>query len=394
MFANLNFLARVIGDSDENGNERRTWIFFLAPGVCVVMLFAAAVAGVLRALGWLNSSRLLEGSRKAVRWSSYGALSCGFLGLLFAGYHFYLGLGKDVPLILLLVTLATYVFLFSALLFARMGVRLEEHGQHEGHEAYRQAARAALMGGLACGLLAEGLCKAGDLGEIAPHQWRQGCATLGASSGLLLLGLYTAQQDGSWTRVASPIDEDPRPDSTPVEEVRPNAVGFWPFGSQNSNAGGLFSGTDDVGAPEASLLRLDSDDSRFGHWSTMPSWITSAHGRESATTLQQPLLPAGPETASVQTLAPLALPSVVHRPKSHASAPDVKSQSPSLEHPRQDATDYTDVRGSSSIGPFGSVKNEPAGSSATWCGALPSAPGQPGAPFTREPSFPQTVLAS
>mmetsp|Transcript_52286 Transcript_52286/g.138109 ORF Transcript_52286/g.138109 Transcript_52286/m.138109 type:complete len:341 (-) Transcript_52286:42-1064(-) len=191
-------------DPDEDP-QHPTWL--LAPVVCVVVLTAGVVAGVVRALRqggraecggiplprchWLTS-------RWAVRISAWGALIAGLAGLLDAAGRFRVGWYEEVPPYLLGLTLATYLLFLCAPTLSAVSLRWRE--QPQVYMAFRQAAKAALLGGLAGGLASEVLCNAGESQRLVSPEWRQGCAMLGASSGLLLLGLYAAQADGEASR--------------------------------------------------------------------------------------------------------------------------------------------------------------------------------------------------
>eukprot|EP00812_Abedinium_dasypus_P010823 NODE_4420_length_676_cov_205.280193.p1 GENE.NODE_4420_length_676_cov_205.280193~~NODE_4420_length_676_cov_205.280193.p1 ORF type:complete len:168 (-),score=14.03 NODE_4420_length_676_cov_205.280193:113-616(-) len=76
-------------------------------------------------------------------------------------------------------------------LLAAVGLRSESTVWH----ACRQAAGAALLGGLAAGLASEVLCDYST--EKVSAVWSRGCALLGASSGSVLLGLLAAQRGGT-----------------------------------------------------------------------------------------------------------------------------------------------------------------------------------------------------
>lgn len=188
--------------------QSSTWL--LAPVVCVVVLTAGVVAGVVRALRqgghaqcggiplprchWLTS-------RWAVRISAWGALTAGLAGLVDAARHFLIGWYDTVPPYLVSLTLSTYLLFISAPVISALSLRWRE--QPQVYRSLRQAAKAALLGGLSGGLASEVLCNAGELEseKLVSRDWRQGCAMLGASSGLLLLGLYAAQADGEASRV-------------------------------------------------------------------------------------------------------------------------------------------------------------------------------------------------
>lgn len=193
-----------MSEADYEGSREMRWL--LAPVVCVVVLTAGLFAGLLNALRqsgreeyggiplpncqWLNS-------RYAVRVTAGSSLIAGLFGQATALRRFLrVWRGFDhAPLVLTILTLLAYSLLGAAVLLAGIGLRCKQQ-RPKAHEALRQAAKASLLGGLAAGLASEVLCNAGESEDSVPRDWRVGCAMLGASSGLFLLGLLAAQVDG------------------------------------------------------------------------------------------------------------------------------------------------------------------------------------------------------
>jgi len=185
--------------------------WLLTPVICAAILTLGVVAGVVSALRqggrveyagiplpqcqWLSS-------RCSVRWAAGASLLAGFVGQLSAFGHFLRGWRDNVPFCLMSLTLACYSLLASALVLAFIGLQRKQTAPKV-HEAFRQSAKAALLGGLAAGLAAEVLCNAGESWGVVPENWRVGCGMLGASCGLLLLGLLAAQVDGQATEASS-----------------------------------------------------------------------------------------------------------------------------------------------------------------------------------------------
>lgn len=192
-------MSDMSGDYDVGRETDWLW----APVICAAVLTSGVVAGVVSALR--QGGRVEYGgiplpkcqwltSRCSVRIAAGGSLLAGLVGQLSALRRFLLGWHDDVPFYLMCLTMGTYSLLAAAIVLAFIGLSWKQTAPKV-HEAFRQSAKAALLGGLAAGLAAEVLCNAGEA-EAVPQNWRQGCAMLGASSGLLLLGLLAAQVDG------------------------------------------------------------------------------------------------------------------------------------------------------------------------------------------------------
>mmetsp|Transcript_113072 Transcript_113072/g.365205 ORF Transcript_113072/g.365205 Transcript_113072/m.365205 type:complete len:344 (+) Transcript_113072:76-1107(+) len=188
------------GSDGVDADHTTAWM--LAPVVCALLLAAGAVAGVVRALRQggrvacggipLPRCRWLT-SRWAVRIAAWGALSAGLADLILASRWFLLSWHKEVPPNLLSVLLVTYMLLGASPLILAISFRWR--AMPHVHGAFVQAAKVALLGGLAAGIASEVLCEMGESTRQVPKTWRQCCATLGASSGLLLLGIYGLQAD-------------------------------------------------------------------------------------------------------------------------------------------------------------------------------------------------------
>jgi len=210
--------------SNVKEEEDADWL--LAPIVCAAILTLGVVAGVVSALRqggrveyagiplpqckWLTS-------RCSVRVAAGGSLFAGFAGQLSAFGHFLRGWHDDVPFYLLSPALACYSLLTSAVVLASIGLQQKQTAPKV-HEAFRQSAKAALLGGLAAGLAAEVLCNAGE-SQGVPHNWRVGCGMLGASCGLLLLGMLAAQVDGQAGASAEATDESSTTGACADEDV-------------------------------------------------------------------------------------------------------------------------------------------------------------------------------
>jgi len=294
--------ADDLGDDDDADDEHKTWL--LTPVVCVVVLTAGVVAGVVRALRADGSERCVGvplprcsclTARWSVRIAAWGALIAGLFGIITASRRFVVGWRKEVPPYLLGVTLASYFLLALAPLLTLLGLRGSARGRMEGHAAYRQAARAALMGGLAAGLATEVLCNEFEYEHFVPREWSQGCGMLGASSGFLLLGLYAAQADGQWGSVDSSSGSAGRGQASSSDEAR----GGDGFGSRPARRSGNFfserwrADTEDHTARDGLVTRQDSEDSRLdvlgpdatsrsilGGFFARPTWPSWTHGAQ------------------------------------------------------------------------------------------------------------------
>lgn len=372
-------------DSDalDDGEERDTWM--LAPVVCVALLTAGVVAGVVRALraegsercagvplprcGWLTS-------RWAVRIAAWGALAAGLFGLLTALRRFLLGWQTRIPPYLVSLTLFSYVLLASAPLLALGALRLGAQGAMEARKALRQAAKAALLGGLAAGLAVEVLCNAVASESIVSREWREGCAMLGASSGLLLLGLYAAQADGSWNegpRQGVAFDEEGSGDARGGTSRSRNSFGGWHGHEEDSSRNDLVvrhDSNDSHGSDDPRRAGLSNGGSIRPAWAAMPpAWGTGQVrflASEGQTPRRHRIDELGQPLLSNAFSGPLVEPFLLRLP--------------------------SDLRLSGA--PLGAAFFSPAARDVeAWggCGTL-GPPG--GACFPREPALPQPVLAS
>jgi len=433
-------LVDDLGDATDEDDEHKTWL--MLPVACVILLTAGVVAGVVRALRADGSDRcagvpLPRCSWLTARWAVRGAawltLIVGLFGILSAARHFVLGWRRTVPPYLLSFTLAAYLLLASAPLFTLLGLRVKARGRHEGHEAYRQAARAALMGGLASGLATEVLCNAGESEHFVPHEWSQGCGMLGASSGFLLLGLYAAQADGAWDEGGSGRSRDR---SSASDEARGGDAPGGPgeIRSFSRRAGSFFSerwrvDTEETSYRDGLVTRQDSEDSRIdlghetahrsllGNFRMRPSWhawgsaaqardpstgdlptpFGGMSGRHDATgSLDEPLLhtvASGcllPElagfdapTATRSVPGPLAPPPPPPHAGPSAAAEGCLAGSPC--HAAVGASGSCGPTGGGSAGPYG-TGTAAAAASSTACGSFGTL-GPPTGHFPREPAL-------
>lgn len=194
-------------DSDTTASERH-WL--MAPVGCCLLLMAGSVAAVLRASRLIRSEQAESTrwplpncrwltARWAVRITAWGALVAGIVGLLYAARHFvrHWRVEKEVPTALLLLMILSYSLMLLALLLAAVGLRWRE--MQEIRRAFRQATKSLFLAGLAAGLAAEVLCDARE-SHLPDPSWKRSCSMLGASCGLLLLGLVAAQADGQVER--------------------------------------------------------------------------------------------------------------------------------------------------------------------------------------------------
>jgi len=246
--------------------EDADWL--LAPVICAAILTLGVVAGVVSALRqggrveyagiplpqckWLTS-------RCSVRVAAGGSLLAGFAGQLSAFGHFLRGWHDDVPFYLMSLTLGCYSLLASALVLAFIGLQRKQTAPKV-HEAFRQSAKAALLGGLAAGLAAEVLCNAGESRREVPQNWRVGCGMLGASCGLLLLGLLAAQVDGqAGAFIEEAMDESSTNGACADEDVE-------------KTADGRSRGSDHHSAAAADGVGSENDSSLWPACHPWPSW--------------------------------------------------------------------------------------------------------------------------
>lgn len=352
-------------------------------------------------------------SRWAVRCAAWCALIAGLVGLCMAGRRFVLGWQAKVPPYLLSLMLATYALLAAAPLLTVLGLRSGGRGASEGHRAFRQAARAALMGGLAAGLATEVLCNAGETEMIVSHEWREGCATLGASCGLLLLGLYAAQADGSWGEGdAGGLD---RGSSTH------DGSGY----EEGGRGGGFGGGVGELPWPSLRRGLLErwhsetEDGSALGIaamrpiW-VMPNWSGSAQARDhSVDDLHRSLLPprsftadAGdyslPVSAAQGDAAAVAMSASSHMPSAfggmehsevRSSAGGVPAMSPFVGGPCASASASGGAgTGAGLAGSSGSQAAAPSSAARSGCSTI-GLPSESAARFQRDPIL-QPVLAT
>jgi len=174
----------------------------------VAVLLAGVGAGLVRALRAGGGSRLplpqcsWLTSRWAVRVASGLGFIAGIIGLLCAGYGFVKGRYDVVPFYLAGFALITYVLLVAAPVITACSLRFKARGKDDAYRSAGQAAMSAMMAGLSAGIATEMLAiRIADEPSVISARWRTCCSTLGASCGLLLLGLYAALADGTWRTV-------------------------------------------------------------------------------------------------------------------------------------------------------------------------------------------------
>lgn len=180
-------------------------LWIIAPTLCVLLLTAGAVAGIVRALrmgGRVDCGGIplppckWVTSRWTVRIGAMTALCAGSLGLLAAARAFMRARYEDAPPIVFSFTISTYTLLILGIAAAGAGIRWKE-----ARHPCRQASRTFCLAGLACGLATQVVCDADGGGEkTVPKDWHAGAWMLGASCGLLLLGMLAAQADGEAMR--------------------------------------------------------------------------------------------------------------------------------------------------------------------------------------------------
>mmetsp|Transcript_83837 Transcript_83837/g.241041 ORF Transcript_83837/g.241041 Transcript_83837/m.241041 type:complete len:350 (-) Transcript_83837:159-1208(-) len=192
---------------------------------------------LLRVLRWLTW-------RMAFRVMAWGALLSGLIGIMAAAGRFCKA-HWDVPKVLLSLTVASYGLLVLAPLLAAAGLKWK--AVPKAHKGFRQASKAALLGGLAAGQAVYAMCNLGGHDyRNAPLDFREACGVLGASSGVLLLGLLAAQMDGQASRGDCGDEGDaedglgdmlPHPAECDEEVMRMDSLGNVSIGSLGS---GLF----------------------------------------------------------------------------------------------------------------------------------------------------------
>jgi len=179
---------------DDGAVDDPIWLF--APVMCVVVFTAGTLAGIeraLRELGGIALPRCWFTSQLAVRLAAWAALIAGLVDLAAAARRFTACWGQDIPLGLLSFVLATYLLLGLVPLIAAAGLAWQD--MPHASKTFVQAAKLAMLGGLAAGLASEVLSEVADNRHSIPTAWDRGCSLLGTASGLLLLGVYGAQAD-------------------------------------------------------------------------------------------------------------------------------------------------------------------------------------------------------
>jgi len=260
--------------------EDADWL--LAPIICAAILTLGVIAGVVSALRqggrveyagiplpqckWLTS-------RCSVRVAAFGSLLAGLAGQLSAFGHFLKGWhDDDVPFYLMSCTLVCYSLLASALVLASIGLQQKQTAP-KAHEAFRQSAKAAFLGGLAAGLAAEVLCNAGESRRV-PYNWRVGCGMLGASCGMLLLGLLAAQFDGQAGASAEATDDISTNGACAAEDVE-KRITVSSGGSDDCSA----ARTDGIGA-ESDSSSLWTGCHPWPSWTVQERDLDWAHPRQ------------------------------------------------------------------------------------------------------------------
>mmetsp|Transcript_34469 Transcript_34469/g.75228 ORF Transcript_34469/g.75228 Transcript_34469/m.75228 type:complete len:328 (-) Transcript_34469:106-1089(-) len=182
------------------------------------------MSGTEGATGW-QGCRLTQ--RLVIRSAAIIGFVCGLLGLIVAARQIQEGWQELVPVNIFIPTVGAYVLLGLALLIAAVGLQFRHRPRV--HDACRQVAKISLFCALIAGLASEVLCDAGDNLEIVPPDWHRACAILGAASGMLLLGLLSAQADGQAGRLEGEAAAVADP-HLPVDESS-----FYPRDRLNSN---------------------------------------------------------------------------------------------------------------------------------------------------------------
>mmetsp|Transcript_127771 Transcript_127771/g.331229 ORF Transcript_127771/g.331229 Transcript_127771/m.331229 type:complete len:384 (+) Transcript_127771:2-1153(+) len=217
--------------------------------------------------------------RLAIRLLAWGGLITGLAGLASAAKRF-LRIGcAGVPQCIFGLTLASYALLGLAPLLAAAGLRLQ--AVPKARKGFRQAAKAALLAGLAAGQAVDVLCNVGEqYYRKTPMEWRSACSMLGASTGIFLLGLWAAHEDGQASR-----DDQGRRGRKTRSITRAT--------TEDSSTSGILSAERDEEMPgaarhdsinsQASLLLQSHVAGEYeGRWSRLPSW--------SSVSLADPLL--------------------------------------------------------------------------------------------------------
>lgn len=260
-------------DSDTTASERH-WL--LAPVGCCLLLMAGSLAAVVRAsrlitseqaesIRWpLPNCRWLT-ARWAVRITAWGALVAGFVGLMYAARHFVMHAETEVPTGLFILTVLSYSLMLLALGLAVLGLRWRE--KEEIRRALRQATKSLFLAGLAAGLAAEVLCDARE--SHLPAEWKRSCSMLGASCGLLLLGLVSAQADGQVEREIADEQLLER-EQRHRERERQKEEQLREDGLLDAELG-----------PQGETIRHDSMASSWNFFSRQESWLRSSVGARS-----------------------------------------------------------------------------------------------------------------
>jgi len=120
-------------------------------------------------------------------------LVAGVADLFAAARRFTAACEEDIPLGILSFVFITYLLLGLSPLILAAGLAWQD--MPHASKAFVQAAKLAMLGGLAAGLASEVLSETADSSQYIPEAWDRGCSLLGTASGLLLLGLYGVQAD-------------------------------------------------------------------------------------------------------------------------------------------------------------------------------------------------------
>eukprot|EP00927_Polykrikos_kofoidii_P044644 TRINITY_DN38553_c0_g1_i1.p1 TRINITY_DN38553_c0_g1~~TRINITY_DN38553_c0_g1_i1.p1 ORF type:complete len:378 (-),score=63.60 TRINITY_DN38553_c0_g1_i1:176-1309(-) len=210
---------------------------------------------------------------KLVRYASVGALIAGLLGLFVALDRFFKARSEEVPGDILGFMIGCYVLLTASLLVTAVGLVLRSRWP-KAYRTCKQAAGACLLVGLAAGLATEAVCDFEEGKTDVSRGWHAGSWMLGASSGLLLLGLLAAQADGTAS------EPEARRHNT-LEEGRHAMGGVEDAAPNNSTAS---SGWDQWATGPAN----DIQTAVRSAWSAWPMESSRSAGRGSLT---EPLFP-------------------------------------------------------------------------------------------------------
>lgn len=200
--------------AEEPSASERPWLWM--PVACTICLIIACMIGSLRVIWRLSHSN--AGSDRwcikyGLRISSMLLLVAGAFGLLDAGRRFWdhRDLAREASIVFLVFPGLTYTFLVLAVLFAALGLKVRRSKAQAAEQAYvavRQNCRISFLAGVAAGMTQEVLCGVDDKEFPMPDAWRESCQMLGSSCGLLLLGIFAAQADGTEKREEQPPEAE------------------------------------------------------------------------------------------------------------------------------------------------------------------------------------------